>query len=83
MKTPNPAVPGGLAGWILARWKNRGRVQPRLALLERISLAPRQTLSLVEAEGRRFLIASSPDGSPAFYALDRPAPSKRSGRISW
>ena len=83
MKTPNPAAAGGLAGWLLARWKNRGRVQPRLALLERISLAPRQTLSLVEAEGRRFLVASSPDGSPAFYALDPPSPSKRSGRISW
>ena len=83
MKTRNPAALGGLAGWILAKWKNRGRVEPRLALVERISLAPRQTLSLVEAEGRRFLIASSPDGSPAFYPLDRSAAAKSRGRISW
>jgi hypothetical protein len=86
MKTEKPAVSGGLAGWLIARWRNRGRSQPRLALLERISLAPRQTLALVEAEGRRFLVASSPEGSPAFYPLDRPASGSgngRRGRISW
>ena len=75
-------LPGGLAGWLLARWRTRGRVQPKMALLERISLGPRQTLSLVEAEGRRFLIASSPEGSPAFYALDRTSIRSR-GRVSW
>lgn len=85
MKTQKVAVPGGLAGWIFSRWRSRSRTQPRLALLERISLAPRQTLSLVEAEGRRFLIASSPEGAPAFYPLDRRATTgkQRAGRISW
>jgi hypothetical protein len=86
MKTESTAVPGGLAGWLLGRMRNRGRTQPRLALLERISLAPRQTLSLVEAEGRRFLIASSPEGSPAFYPLEGSrtmAGSPPRGRISW
>ena len=79
------ASPGGLAGWLLSRWRNRARTQPRLALLERITLAPRQTLSLVEAEGRRFLIASSPEGAPAFYPLDRGtrAGNQPRGRISW
>jgi flagellar biogenesis protein FliO len=86
MKTESTAVPGGLAGWLLGRIRNRARTQPRLALLERISLAPRQTLSLVEAEGQRFLIASSPEGSPAFYPLERSR--TRTGnparvRISW
>ena len=79
------SIPGGLAGWLLARWRNRSRTQPKLALLERITLAPRQTLSLVEAEGRRFLIASSPEGSPAFYALGQRSkagnPTRR--RVSW
>jgi flagellar biogenesis protein FliO len=94
MKTEKPAALGGLAAWILARCKSRRRTQPRLALLERISLAPRQTLSLVEAEGRRLLIASSPEGAPAFYPLDGPrldGPGRRAttaakqsaGRISW
>jgi hypothetical protein len=83
MKTENSAVPRGLAGWLLARWKNRVLVQPRLALLERISIAPRQTLSLVEADGRRFLVATSPEGSPAFYPLTRPTLERRPGRISW
>ena len=64
----------GLAGWLLARLRNAGRglgkEAPKLALLERITLAPRQTLALVEAEGQRFLVASSAEGAPAFFALD-------------
>jgi hypothetical protein len=76
---------GGLAGWLLNRLRTAHRPQPRLALLERIALAPRQSLALVEAEGRRFLVATSPEGAPAFYALDgtlRPAgPSFSRGRI--
>jgi len=61
---------GGLAGWMLARLRGARRAEPRLKLLERIALAPRQTLALVEAEGRRFLVATSTDGAPAFYPLD-------------
>lgn len=61
---------GGLAGWVLDRLRSSGRRRPRLELVERIALAPRQSLSLVEAEGRRFLVVTSPEGSPAFYALD-------------
>jgi flagellar biogenesis protein FliO len=61
---------GGLAGWLLGRLRAGGRRRPRLELVERITLAPRQSLALVEAEGRRFLVATSPEGAPAFYALD-------------
>jgi hypothetical protein len=60
----------GWAGWLLARWHGRQRAEPRLALLERITLAPRQSLALIEAEGRRILVATSPEGGPAFYPLD-------------
>ena len=63
----------GLAAWLLRRWRTGQRNRPRLELLERITLAPRQSLALVEAEGRRFLIATSPEGAPAFYALDESA----------
>jgi hypothetical protein len=84
---------GGLAEWLLKRLlkpffkRLRGarRPQTRLELLERIALAPRQSLALVEAEGRRFLVATSPEGGPAFYALDdeaRPA-LRRVPRVSW
>jgi hypothetical protein len=87
----------GLAPWLICRLFNalvaplrnrlgkRERIQPRLALLERIALAPRQSLALVEAEGRRFLIATSTEGGPAFYALDSPdRPLRsRSPRVSW
>ncbi|HUX43521.1 MAG TPA: flagellar biosynthetic protein FliO [Terracidiphilus sp.] len=83
---------GGLAGWLFGRFSRGRRTEPRLALLERIALAPRQSLALVEAEGRRLLVATSPDGAPTFYPLDggevtgararrRPAP--RTGRVSW
>jgi flagellar biogenesis protein FliO len=75
----------GLAGWLLGKLHGARRAQPRLALLERITLAPRQSLALVEAEGRRFLVATSAEGGPAFYALDgaaRPA-TRRAARVSW
>ena len=74
--------PAGLAGWLLKhiseriwdRLRNtqRGFRKPeaRLALVERITLAPRQTLALVEAEGQRFLVACSAEGAPTFFALD-------------
>ena len=61
---------GRVAGWLLGRLRTVRAREPRLALVERIALAPRQSLALVEAEGRRFLVATSPEGAPAFYALD-------------
>lgn len=65
---------GGLAAWLLkklaARTQARTQRKSRLSLVDRISLAPRQSLALVEAEGRRFLVATSHDGGQAFYALD-------------
>lgn len=85
-------LPGGLAGWLLGKLQKGTRRQPRLALLERISLAPKQSLSLVEAEGRKFLVATSAEGSPSFYPLDAHSRSSRmgsgsavrtGGRVSW
>jgi len=94
--TNAPAPVGGLAGWLLRRLNAARRSPARLAVLERITLAPRQSLALVEAEGRRFLVATSPEGSAAFYALDQtalrsagirqagiPARTSRISRISW
>jgi len=73
---------GGWAGWLLARLRSGGRRRPRLELVERIALAPRQSLSLVEAEGRRFLVVTSPEGSPAFYALDeRPMRTRNNNNV--
>jgi flagellar biogenesis protein FliO len=60
----------GLGAWLLDKLRGRRRAEPRLALLERISLAPRQSLALIEAEGRRILVATSAEGGPAFYPLD-------------
>ena len=82
-----PQKPGGLANWLLGRLRHDPRPRPRLAVLERITLAPRQSVALIEAEGRRLLIATSADGAPAFYALDeKPDPRRRAAvpaRVSW
>ena len=76
------AAIGGLAGWLAAKFRGPERREPRLALLERIALAPRQSLALVEAEGRRILVATSAEGGPAFYPLDESAGSpERTVRI--
>jgi flagellar biogenesis protein FliO len=68
---------GGLAAWLVKKIGTlRGKREkpgPRLSLVERIALAPRQSLALVEAEGRRFLVATSHDSAPAFLALDQTA----------
>jgi len=84
-----PAI-GGLAGWLLQKFSTRTRPTPKLALLERITLAPRQTVALIEADGRRLLIATSPESAPAFYALDDASRAVRAtvprncpARVSW
>lgn len=61
---------GGLVRWLRDRLHRPARRQPQLTLLERIALAPRQSLALVEADGQRLLVATSPECAPAFYALN-------------
>ena len=61
---------GGVAGFLMAKLGGRRSAAPRLALVERITLAPRQSLALIEAEGHRILVATSAEGGPAFYPLD-------------
>ncbi len=65
---------GGFTGWIVKRIQSgapgRSRNRARLALVERIALAPRQSLVLVEADGRKILVATSPEGAPSFFPLD-------------
>lgn len=64
---------GGLAGWLVGRLRGGERKQPRLAVLERVALGPRQSLALVEADGRRLLVATGADGGPAFFPLHESA----------
>lgn len=85
-KAKTPAV-GGWAGWLFRKMRGAERRRARLELLERITLAPRQSLVLVEADGRRFLVASSAEGSPSFYPLDGRRSGVQAGRrmarVSW
>jgi hypothetical protein len=64
----------GVVGRLLTWIQPRTRSEARLAVLDRVTLAPRQSLALIEAEGRRLLVATSPDAAPTFYALDGPTP---------
>jgi flagellar biogenesis protein FliO len=55
-----------------------------LVVLERVNLAPHQSLALVEADGRRLLVGTSPDAALSFYSLDgteTPAAPLRSNAI--
>ena len=45
-------------------------------LVERINLAPRQAVSLVEVDGQQILIATAQEGSPSFCHLN-----SRLGRV--
>jgi hypothetical protein len=62
----------GIFGWFrdLEVKMRARRLAPRLEVVERIALGPRQSLVLVEADGRRLLVATSAEGGAAFYALD-------------
>jgi len=83
-------APGGLVGWLLARLRRRPGTERRLVLVERITLGQRQTLSLVQADGRSILVANSSDGA-SFYPLEgRDSsrggdmyPARKQGRVSW
>ncbi len=59
----------GLAAWLLSRLRRHAIKEPRLVVVERISLAPRQIVALIEADGQRLLVAISPDGAPVFFHL--------------
>lgn|GEM_PF-2615675 len=69
-----------LAAWLLGRLHRRKLQQPRLALVERIILAPRQTVALIEADGQRLLVATSADGSATFLSLEITRSSRTSPR---
>jgi hypothetical protein len=59
-----------VAGRLLHWLRGTTRTRARLTLLERINLAPRHTLALIEAEGRHFLVACAADGAASFHPLD-------------
>jgi Flagellar biosynthesis protein, FliO len=75
---------GGLAGWLMRRLRAKDRMQPRLLVLERVTLGPRQSLALVEADGSRILVAIAAEGGPAFFPLPdsgKRMPGHRASRV--
>jgi flagellar biogenesis protein FliO len=73
---------GGWAGWLIRKIRKAQATKPHLELLDRIPLAPRQSLALVEAEGCRILVATSAEASPAFYPLGEKSAMSTAGRKS-
>jgi flagellar biogenesis protein FliO len=72
---------GGWVGWLMKRLRAGRDARPRLELVERITIGPRQNVALIEAEGQRLLVACSAEGAPVFYPLHR---AQRLGaRVSW
>lgn len=67
----------GVASWLVDRWHRRSVMAPRLVVVARINLAPRQTVALIEADGQRLLVATSPEGTPAFHLLMAKPTAKR------
>ncbi len=74
---------GRLAGRIFELFRRKPAAS-RLALLERMGIAPRQSLVLVEADGHKLLIGLSAEAAPTFFSLDAgrdPGQALPSGRI--
>lgn len=60
----------GLAGWLFNKLRSGSSHSPELRVLDRVPLAPRQSLVLVETCGRRLLVATSAESAPAFFPLE-------------
>lgn len=58
---------------LLRSWQRSTARPARLAVIERISLGPKQSLVLVEADGVRLLVATSGEAASAFFPLSSPA----------
>jgi len=74
MKSTDDIRPArGLGDWLLRCWRRSTEHPARLALIERMALGPKHSLALIEADGVRLLIATSVDGTPAFFSLQNQA----------
>lgn len=70
----------GFSSQAVLNWRNvwssisrgiggRGAKISRLAILESIRVGPKQSVALIEVEGKKLLVGTSPDGPPRFFAL--------------
>jgi len=73
-KWPNRIL-GGTIAWLAHRWARSEGHPPRLAVIERLALSPKQVLLLVEADGMRLLISTSAEAPSTIFPLHgMPAP---------
>ena len=62
----------GLIASILTHSLKRNDQPKSLVLKAQISLGPRQTVALLEADGIHLLVATSENGAPSFFPLNAP-----------
>jgi flagellar biogenesis protein FliO len=60
---------GGFVPWLLAKLQRTKANPARIEVLERIALTQRNSLTLVEVETQKFLIATSVEGNLAMHPL--------------
>lgn len=76
----------GLGAWLMSRFRSRCNATARLRMLENIRITPRLSVALIEADGERFLVATSDTGGPVFLPLSKarrmPSGAKASARVN-
>ncbi len=60
---------GKISAWWAQRLRQSDGVPARLVALTRLTLGPRQALTLIEVDGVRILVGTSADASPTFLQL--------------
>ena len=64
---------------IFERLSRRATAIPKMAVLERVNVAPRQFIALIDVEGEKLLVSASQNGSPRFFRLTASRGNGRSG----
>lgn len=71
-----------LGARLMKRFRFRSEVAPRLRVVERVRVTPRQALVLVEAEGERLLVATSDGSASVIHPLGGPTRIQVEGRCA-
>jgi len=72
----------GLAVWLIGKLRPQVDSMPRVRILERIRVTPRQVLILVEVEGERLLMGASDGSTPAFHLVKKRATASGPRQVS-
>lgn len=66
----------GIVGRLFGHIHQIAATPRRLAVVQRISVGPRQSIALIEADGEALLVGTSSEGPPQFYRISSKSPSR-------